>query len=135
MIIINRRDFKVKLTTKVCSNHFKTGYRSNNCPKPTSYLKGYDSPAKNKRRAYPKERLPLDEKQEALNQVNVPKENSYMKEEPKETACGIDDVEKIPELVSQCEDVKSEVLPEICEKTQRRNLFVAQATCIKNCFR
>lgn len=25
---IDRRDFKVKLSTKVCSNHFKSGYRS-----------------------------------------------------------------------------------------------------------
>ena len=90
--LINRRDFKVKLSTKVCSNHLKTGYRSKDCPNPKLYMKGYDSPAKRKRRGYPKERLPLppkakkrrlvDGKQQAPNQVEVPDENSYIKEEP-----------------------------------------------------
>ena len=97
--LINRRDFKVKLTTKVRSNHFKTGYRSKDCPNPTLYMKGYDSPAKSKRRAYPKERLPLppkakkrrlaDEKQQAPNQVEVPNENSYMKEASEDSVSGI----------------------------------------------
>ena len=46
-----------------------------------------------------KKRQLVDEKQQALNEVNVPNENSYMKEAPKETACGIDDVEEIPASV------------------------------------
>ena len=142
--LINRRDFKVKLSKKVCSNHFKTGYRSKDCPNPTLYMKGYDSPAKSKRRAYPKERLPLppkakkrrlvDGKQQAPNQVEVPDENSYIKEEPEYSVSGIDNMEEIHESVSPCED-EIEETPGICEKTQRRNLFVAQATCEKNCFR
>ena len=37
--LINRRDFKVKLSTKVCSNHFKAGYRSKECPNPTLFFK------------------------------------------------------------------------------------------------
>ena len=44
--LMNRHDFKVKLSTKVCSNHLKTGYRSKDCPNPKLYMKGYDSPAK-----------------------------------------------------------------------------------------
>ena len=44
-------------------------------------------------------------------------------------------MEGISESVSQCEDVRTEELPEMYETTQRRNLFVSQATCTKNCFR
>ena len=143
--LINRRDFKVKLSTKVCSNHVKTGYRSKDCPNPTFYSKGYDCSTKSKRRAYPKVRLPIplkakrrrlvDNKQQAPDQVKAPNENSYIKKEPTETVSGIDNMEGISESVSQCEDVRTKELPEMCETTQRRNLFLAQATCTKNCFR
>ena len=143
--LINRRDFKVKLSTKVCSSHVQTGYRSKDCPNPTLYLKAYDCPAKSKRRAYPKERLPLppkakrrrlvDNKQQAPDQVKAPNENSCIKKEPTETVSGIDNMEGISESVSQCEDVRTEELPEIYKTTQRRNLLVSQATCTKNCFR
>ena len=44
-------------------------------------------------------------------------------------------MEGISESVSQCEDVRTEKLPEMYETTQHRNLFVSQATCTKNCFR
>ena len=56
------------------------------------YLKGYDCPAQSKRRAYPKEQLPLspkakrrrlvDNKQQAPDQVKAPNENSYIQKEP-----------------------------------------------------
>ena len=108
-------------------------------------MKGYDCPAKSKRRAYPKERLPLppkakrrrlvDNKQQTPDQVKAPNENSCIKKEPTETVSGIDNMEGISESVSQCEDVRTEELPEMYETTQRRNLFVSQATCTKNCFR
>ena len=114
------------------------------CPNPTLYLKGYDCPAQSKQRAYPKEQLPLSPKakrrrlvdnKQAPDQVKAPNENSYIKKEPTETVSGIDNVEGISESVSQCEDVRTEELPEMCEPTQCRNLFVTQATCTKNCFK
>ena len=46
--LLNRRDFKVTLSTKVCSNHFAGGYRSKECPNPTLHLKGYDRVEKGK---------------------------------------------------------------------------------------
>ena len=36
-----RGDFKVSMSTKVCSNPFAAGYRSDQCTTPTLYLKGY----------------------------------------------------------------------------------------------
>ena len=54
---------------------------------------------------------------------------------PTKTVSGIDNVEGISKSVSQCEDVRTEELPEMCEPTQCRNLFVTQATCTKNCFK
>ena len=121
--LINLRDFKVKLSTKVCSNHFQTGYRTKNCPNPSLYLKGYDCPAKSKRRAYPKERLPLspkakrrrlvDNKQQAPDQVKAPNENSCIKKEPTETVSGIDNMEGTSKSVSHFEDVRTEKLPEM----------------------
>ena len=39
---INRDQFKVTASTKVCSNHFVQGYRTSQCPTPTLYMKGYD---------------------------------------------------------------------------------------------
>ena len=44
-------NFKVKMSTKVCSNHFKAGYCSDVCPIPTLYLKGYDISSPTKRKA------------------------------------------------------------------------------------
>ena len=40
--VLNRGgDFKVSMPTKICSNHFAAGYRSDWCTIPTLYLKGY----------------------------------------------------------------------------------------------
>ena len=36
-------NFKMTMSTKVCSNHFSAGYCSNTCRVPTLYLKGYDN--------------------------------------------------------------------------------------------
>ena len=40
---INRDQFKVTKSTKVCSSHFEQGYRIPECPTPTLYMRGYDS--------------------------------------------------------------------------------------------
>ena len=36
-------DFKMTMTTKICSNHFTAGYCSDICWVPTLYLRGYES--------------------------------------------------------------------------------------------
>ena len=46
-------DFKVSITTKVCSNHFAAGYRSDQCTTPTLYLKGYTHLQEIKKRISP----------------------------------------------------------------------------------
>ena len=41
-------DFKVSMSTKVCSNHYAAGYRFDQCTIPTLYQKGYSySPTTN----------------------------------------------------------------------------------------
>ena len=51
----------ITLSTKVCSNDFKAGYRSKECPNPTLYLKGYSTDEYVKRRPSPKKREVLKE--------------------------------------------------------------------------
>ena len=46
---INRDQFKVTTSTKVCSNHFVQGYRTSQFPTPTLYMKGYDCDSKPQR--------------------------------------------------------------------------------------
>ena len=48
---INRDQFKVTTSTKVCSNHFVQGYRTSQCPTQTLYKKGYDCDSKPQRPA------------------------------------------------------------------------------------
>ena len=43
---INRDQFKVTTSTKVCSNHFVPGYSTSQCPTPTLYMKGYGCDSK-----------------------------------------------------------------------------------------
>ena len=55
--LLNRGgDFKVSMSTKVCSNHFAAGYRSDHCTTPTLYLKGYPYPQEIKKRKSPSKR-------------------------------------------------------------------------------
>ena len=117
--LINRRDFKVKLSTKVCSNHFKAGYRSKDCPNPTLYLKGYDSPIKCKRRACPRERVPSSPKPAKRRKVDKKQQTPNEEDDLPDTSVNLPDDEN----------------DKICEKRERRRLFIAQATCEKNCFR
>ena len=53
--LLNRMDFKVTGSTKVCSNHFVSGYWSKDCPDPTLYMKGYEI-ENTKKRPVPRER-------------------------------------------------------------------------------
>ena len=38
---LQRTNFKANKSTKIYSNHFAGGYRSNTCEKPILYIKGY----------------------------------------------------------------------------------------------
>ena len=58
--ILNRGGgFKFTMSTRVCSNHFAAGYRSDHCRLPTLYLKG-DNKTRNKKRKSPSKRKALD---------------------------------------------------------------------------
>ena len=48
---INRDQFKVTISTTVCSSHFVQCYRTFQCPTPTLYMKGYDCDSKPQRLA------------------------------------------------------------------------------------
>ena len=55
--VLNRWvDFKMSMSTKICSNHFAAGYCSSECRIPTICLKAYDVPCSSKRRS-PRKRL------------------------------------------------------------------------------
>ena len=55
--VLNRGgNFKMSMSTKVCSNHFAAGYCSSECRIPTLFLKGYDVPCSSKRQS-PRKRL------------------------------------------------------------------------------
>ena len=55
--VLNRGgNFKMSMSTKVCSNHFAAGYCSSECRIPTLFLKGYNVPCSSKRSS-PRKRL------------------------------------------------------------------------------
>ena len=85
--LLNRRDVKVTLSTKVCSNHFIAGYRSKECPNRTIYVKGYDI-EKKKTEAFPKKRRRkneiLQDSQCSYGDDDVDGIDSHCIEEPKE---------------------------------------------------
>ena len=55
--LLNRGgDFKMAVSTKVCSNHFAVGYRSDQCTTSTLYLKGYTHLHEIKKRKSPSKR-------------------------------------------------------------------------------
>ena len=52
--LLNRGgDFKVSVSTEVCSNYFAAAYRSDQCTTPTRYLKGYTHLQEIKKRKSP----------------------------------------------------------------------------------
>ena len=55
--LLNRGgDFKMSVSTKVCSNHFAAGYRSDQCTTSTLYLNGYTHLHEIKKRKLPSKR-------------------------------------------------------------------------------
>lgn len=56
--MINRKEYKVTMDTKVCSNHFTLGYHcKESCRIPTLFMKGYDDNLENKSRRAPRMRV------------------------------------------------------------------------------
>ena len=47
--LINGKGYTAILTTKVCSNRFAAGYRSQECPNPALYMAGYEQNMKGTR--------------------------------------------------------------------------------------
>ena len=137
--LINRRDFKVTLNTKVCSNHFKAGYRSKECPNPTLYLKGYSTDKSVKRRPSPKKRevlLPKPKKRRRNNEVPQASQSGQpTSEDDDNDDCECIKEEGLEETSSSPRPSSGDGISSRDEKTTRRNLFIKQATCQKNCFR
>ena len=143
---INRDQFKVTTSTKVCSNHFVQGYRTSQCPTPTLYMKGYDCDSKPQRSAPKfrstenKERKPAKRKR-SFSADQGPSKNLPLEEEsllgenfdfeypaslsPASTADSTVAVSKI-EVAAQTEYRSPE--------KEKRDYFIDQATCPKNCY-
>ena len=67
--VLNRGgNFKMSMSTKVCSNHFAAGYCSSECRIPALFLKGYDVPCSSKR---PSPRKRLSETQSFLKSKRI----------------------------------------------------------------
>ncbi|XP_046844577.1 uncharacterized protein LOC124438460 [Xenia sp. Carnegie-2017] len=162
--LINRKNFKVTTNTKVCSNHFLAGYRSEGCPNPTLYLKGYQSKETSKRLP-PKDRsksnIPKRKRRKILCEGST--EKSFEHQDKAFFAAEITAPEQCTEPESVHEDSphincttdldvtrydyddsysfesdKHDLIDCFCQgnvKTLKRNLFIEQAICQKNCYR
>ncbi len=162
--LINRKDFKVTGSTKVCSNHFASGYRCKECPDPTLYMKGYET--KNlKKRSAPKQRgdvLPRIHKKRKIteesdilcNKTNhYEVEDSFYTSEPiiheeclteqGNSSTNIEPVTIKSEQQSDVSDKDDSLLFEDDEKecfcdgdlnALKRKLFIQQATDPKKCY-
>ena len=145
---INRDQFKVTTSTKVCSNHFVQGYRTSQCPTPTLYMKGYDCDSKpqrpgpkfrstaNKERKSRKRKQTYSADQGPSKNLSLVEGESLLGENfdfeypaslsPAFTADSTDTISKI-EVATQTEYRSSE--------KEKREYFIDQATCPKNCYR
>ena len=131
----------ITLSTKVCSNDFKAGYRSKECPNPTLYLKGYSTDESVKRRPSPKKRevlLPKPKKRRRNNEVPQASQSGQptcTSEDDDNDDCECIKEESLEETSSSPRPSSGDGISSRDEKTTRRNLFIKQATCQKNCFR
>jgi len=145
---INRDQFKVTTSTKVCSNHFVQGYRTSQCPTPTLYMKGYDCDSKpqrpgpkfrstaNKERKSRKRKQTYSADQGPSKNLPLVEDDSLLGENldfeypaslsPVSTADSTDAISKI-EVATQTEYRSPE--------KEKREYFIDQATCPKNCYR
>ena len=75
--LLNRKHFKVTSNTKVCSNHFQAGYRSEECSNPKLYLKGYCPDKQKKTRPSLKKRESLAPKPKRQRRSSICLSDSY----------------------------------------------------------
>ena len=135
---IQRGNYKVKKTTKVCSNHFEAGYRCDTCWKPTLHMKGYpDNDVK--KRPPPKERATTERKlNRKRKSTSKPDEDLPLKRQNLESLS----TEEEP-CVSECavdlEELHVGVEDRGCQTNDirdlKRKLFIEQATGKENCYR
>ena len=140
---INRDQFKATKSTKVCSNHFVKDHRTPKCPTPTLYMRGYDS-SKTKRPA-PKLRLTENKENKSRKRrqsdtaVEVPPKKVPLVED--ESLFGENIDFEHPALLSSAGtdpifkvDVDTQTENK-SPKKEKRDYFIEQATCPKNCYR
>ena len=146
---INRDQFKVTTSTKVCSNHFVQGYRTSQCHTPTLYMKGYDFDSKPQRPA-PKFRATKDKERKSAKREQSysadqgPSNNLPLVEEEISLLGENYDFEYPATLSPACTADSADTISKIDVATQteyrspekeKREYFIDQATCPKNCYR
>ena len=118
--LISRKHFKVTKNTKVCSNHFKLGYRCRaSCPYPTLHMKGYkDQESEQNKRAPPRDRV-------VSNHCKQKRLMKRKREEKNDDEClerktlNLDETEA-SEFVKNCESPSSSVDVDIVEDENDR---------------
>jgi len=150
--MINRKNFKVKLSTKVCSNHFAAGYKSAECWKPTLYMKGYENNVKKERRPPKRRATPAKICTKAKKLLRTSDTEETEKEPPtknwemKDVDIGTEfECEEANYIEEGKEDERQEEskIPVYADRDcqgssieeLKRNLFIEQATKKKNCYR
>lgn len=121
---IMRDKFKVTYSTKVCSNHFKAGYRHSQCRIPTLFMRGYDNKETKPVRGPPKVRTTCSRKRKLVKDCTL---------EEGELTQNCDEVEPIP-----CESkghVEALAHEKLSPEAEKRRYFIEQATNPTNCFR
>lgn len=144
---IRRSNFKVKLTTKVCSNHFVAGYKSDSCWKPTLFMKGYPHlfPNNNKTRPPPKiriarKRLSTSEAEESEGEPPAKRQANPIDSSNKDNAEEFYEGEESTYTDERQHDINDEnKSDQDCQTSGihelKRNLFIEQATRKENCYR
>ena len=69
--MLNRDNFKVTSSTRVCSNHFFDGHPSESNPNPYLFMKGYDQCPTPKRRTINKHQLSKKKKLSPLQPISI----------------------------------------------------------------
>ena len=142
---INRMNFKVKYSTRVCSNHFVAGYKSDLCWKPTLHMKGYpDNNNIKKTRHSPKRRTTTNERQTSNQEESEvegePPAKKQVTSVDYDLDCNESTMEEETEFsVKQDDSYEPSYIDCDCQGSSidelKRNLFIEQATNSDNCYR
>ena len=152
--LINRKDFKMTMSTKVCSNHFSLGYRcKESCRSPTLYMKGYEEkPGSGNRRPAPKVRsaikLNAERKRKTDDEIDSRpiKRQALASDSDSEETFGKEafpsfqeelqsELKHSPDRVIHAESQDKETQTEMTSTNlTKRDLFLDQVTCPKHCY-